>query len=275
VAQQRMGEEIAFLQAELDAWVGNLLTDGWQRGVRRVQAEGEKGLLSFIHEKLSGLGATPVLVAGAFSAFKEAYPVETQPWDWDEGTLRALGHHLRTSLFPVAYAANKWDVAPEGSETHLGEHRLHPCMADVELALNRANEAGLIHYRPGEDRFEIPSPDRLNEAQTKALAHMASRLGRLNSTGLAPLFDHVLFDMLERMVVYPVQDEQRWVDGDGRVLPDALVVPAGTQAKPLAYRVHSDLGDGFIRGVDGRTKRVVGADHVLQDGDVLKIHAKS
>jgi len=107
------------------------------------------------------------------------------------------------------------------------------------------------------------------------LAHMGARLNRLNGTGLAPLFDHVLFDMLERVVVYPVQDEQRWVDGDGRVLPDALVVPAGTQAKPLAYRVHSDLGDGFIRGVDGRTKRVVGADHVLQDGDVLKIHAKS
>lgn len=274
-AQQRMGEEIDFLQAELDAWVGNLLTDGWQRGVRRVQAEGEKGLLSFIHEKLSGLGATPVLVAGAFAAFKEAHPVEAQPWDWEEGTLRTLGHHLRTNLFPVAYAANKWDVAPEGSGTHLDGHRLHPCMADVELALNRANEAGLIHYRPGEDRFEVPSPGRLNEAQGKALTHMASRLERLNGTGLAPLFDHVLFDMLERVVVYPVQDEQRWVDGDGRVLPDALVVPAGMQAKPLAYRVHSDLGDGFIRGVDGRTKRVVGADHVLQDGDVLKIHAKS
>ena len=81
--------------------------------------------------------------------------------------------------------------------------------------------------------------------------------------------------MLDRMVVYPVQDESRWVDGDGRVLPDALVVPQLTQAKPLAYLVHSDLGDGFIRGVDGRTKRVVGAEHELHDGDVLKIHAKS
>ena len=58
-------------------------------------------------------------------------------------------------------------------------------------------------------------------------------------------------------------------------LPDALVVPAAIQAKALAYKVHSDLGDGFIRGVDGRSRRVVGAEHELQDGDVLKIHAKS
>ena len=43
----------------------------------------------------------------------------------------------------------------------------------------------------------------------------------------------------------------------------------------IKARVHTDLGDGFIRGVDGRTKRVVGADHELADSDVLKIHAKS
>ena len=67
----------------------------------------------------------------------------------------------------------------------------------------------------------------------------------------------------------------RFVDGDGRVLPDAFVVPAELQAKALAYHVHSDLGDGFIRGVDGRTRRVVGSEHEMNDGDVLKIHAKS
>jgi len=59
------------------------------------------------------------------------------------------------------------------------------------------------------------------------------------------------------------------------VLPDAFVVANAIQAKPLAYKVHSDLGDGFIKGVDGRTRRVVGAEHELSDGDVLKIHAKS
>ena len=39
--------------------------------------------------------------------------------------------------------------------------------------------------------------------------------------------------------------------------------------------VHTDLEAGFIRGVDGRTRRVVGADHQVEDGDVPKIHAKT
>ena len=46
-AKQRVNEEIRFLEEELDAWILGLLEDGWSRGVRRVQAEGESGLVSF------------------------------------------------------------------------------------------------------------------------------------------------------------------------------------------------------------------------------------
>ena len=109
----------------------------------------------------------------------------------------------------------------------------------------------------------------------KALDHMKERLKTNQGTGVARVLDTVLFDELNHIVVYPVQDEARWTDGDGKVLPDAFVVPSGIQAKALAFKVHTDLGNGFIRGVDGRSRRVVGSDHELQDGDVLKIHAKS
>ena len=137
------------------------------------------------------------------------------------------------------------------------------------------DNADIISSHPGESIFSINDAAKLNEAQTKALTHMLERIKSANGTGVARLLDRVLFDMLERIVVYPVQDETHWVDGDGKVLPDAFVVASGIQAKALAYHVHSDLGDGFIRGVDGKTRRVVGADHELVDGDVLKIHAKS
>ena len=75
--------------------------------------------------------------------------------------------------------------------------------------------------------------------------------------------------------MYPVADENAWKDGDGRVLPDAFVVPNNIEAKQLAYKVHSDLGDGFIRAVDGRSRRIVGAEHECGDGEVIKIHAKT
>ncbi len=274
-AQDAMRAEIEFLQHELDAWIGGLLEDGWSRGVRRVQAEGEKGLISFIQERLSGLGATMNMVNQAMLEFNAAVESTQQPWEWDTSVLHRLGQTLRGHLFPIAYAANKFDIAPAGVLHGFPQHNMVGCMADVELALRRAQTAGLVDYRPGAPSFSLTNESSLNDAQRKALNHMGARLEAHGGTGLARLLDRVLFDHLERIVVYPVQDETHWVDGDGRVLPDAFVVPAQLQAKALAYHVHSDLGDGFIRGVDGRTRRVVGAEHELEDGDVLKIHAKS
>ena len=276
VARARVVEEIEFLGLELDAWIAGLLMDGWVRGVRRVQAEGDKGLVSFIHERLTGLGATLQSVGLAYEAFRSEHTTLGSPWDWDLTIIASLAVHLRKALFPIHIAANKFDVAPaEVLEGVVANGCIIPCMADVELGLRRAAGADLIEYTPGSTTFSFSDSDALNEAQLKALAHMKERLEANAGTGVATVLDTVLFDELEHIVVYPVQDENRWTDGDGKVLPDAFVVPAAIQAKALAYKVHSDLGDGFIRGVDGRSRRVVGADYELQDGDVLKIHAKS
>ena len=268
-------EEITFLHEELDAWIAGILNEGWARGVRRVQAEGDKGLASFIHERLSGLGATASSVNQALHEFQQSTTVSVQPWEWDASVLRHLAQVLRQSLFPIAYAANKFDIAPPGVLSSFQDIALEPCMADMELALRRATSAGMIDYQPGDTSFALLNDASLSEPQEKALNHMMKKIMDAGGTGVARLLDRVLFDQLERIVVYPVQDETHWVDGEGKVLPDAFVVPSSIQAKALAYHVHTDLGDGFIRGVDGKTRRVVGAEHELSDGDVLKIHAKS
>jgi ribosome-binding ATPase YchF (GTP1/OBG family) len=77
------------------------------------------------------------------------------------------------------------------------------------------------------------------------------------------------------MIIYPVEDEHKWTDKQNRVLPDAYLVRKGTNAKDLAFKVHSDLGDNFIRAIDGKTHRTIGHDHVLKDGDVIKIVARA
>ncbi|MFB1005640.1 MAG: YchF-related putative GTPase [Candidatus Poseidoniaceae archaeon] len=275
-ARSRVNEEIEFLGLELDAWIAGLLNDGWVRGVRRVQAEGDKGLTSFIHERLTGLGATLQSVTSAYEAFRSEQTELGSPWDWKESVIASLAVHLRKALFPIHIAANKFDVAPEGVlDGVVANGIIVPCMADVELGLRRAAGAELIAYVPGSNGFSFTDASSLNEAQLKALDHMQERLHSNQGTGVATVLDTVLFDELDHIVVYPVQDEARWTDGDGKILPDAFVVPSAILAKALAYKVHSDLGDGFIRGVDGRSRRVVGSDYELQDGDVLKIHAKS
>ena len=47
----------------------------------------------------------------------------------------------------------------------------------------------------------------------------------------------------------------------------------GSTALDLAFKVHSDLGERFIRALNGKTKRVLGKEYVLEDGDVIKIVA--
>ena len=148
-------------------------------------------------------------------------------------------------------------------------------MADMELALRRADSAGIIDYQSGSSTFNLLRPEEINQQQTLALDKMTKQLLAIGSTGVSNILDEVLFNQLDRIVVYPVQDEGQWTDGDGKILPDALVVPNGIEAKKLAYLVHTDLGNGFIKGIDGRTKRTVGAEHSLTDGAVLKIHSKN
>ena len=276
MSKSSMSQEIEFLSDELDAWICSILNDGWSRGVRRVQAEGEKGLTSFLHERFTGLGSSLQSINSAFESFKKDNQDTAPPWDWSEITLKKLAIEIRKSLFPIHIAANKADIAPEDIDFNFQTNgRVVPCMADMELALRRAEAAGLISYISGEQAFEVSNPENLSDAQNGALQHMQERLEKNIDTGVSKIIDAVLFEELDHIVVYPVQDENQWIDGEGKILPDAFVVPNKIQAKNLAYKVHSDLGDGFIRGTDGRNRRTVGADHELADGDVLKIHAKT
>ena len=276
LSKSSMNQEVAFLSDELDAWICSILNDGWSRGVRRVQAEGEKGLISFLHERFTGLGSSLQSINMAFESFRKDNQDTSPPWDWSESTLKNLAIEIRKSLFPIHIAANKADIAPKDIDFEIQANgRVVPCMADMELALRRAESAGLIQYVSGEQTFQVSNPAGLSDAQNGALQHMQERLEENLNTGVSIIIDTVLFEELDHIVVYPVQDENQWTDGEGKILPDAVVVPNNIQAKNLAYKVHSDLGDGFIRGTDGRSRRTVGADHELVDGDVLKIHAKT
>ena len=276
-------DEHAFLVEELAMWIHGILDTGWTRGVRRVQAEGERGLVDFITSQLTGIGAKESMVNSAISSFKDENQDLGVPWDWEDSVRTSLAHHLRRAVFPLCVAANKADVAEPGAWDALAAKVeseggiLLPTSADSELALRRAAKAGFIDYPPGAQQFSLTDvgESNLNEAQRKGLVALGERMERLGGTGLVELVSRIVRERLDRIVAYPVQDEGHWTDGDGRVLPDALLIQRGTSAKGLAYAVHSDLGDGFIRAVDGRTGRVIGAEHELNDNDVIKIVAKT
>ena len=274
--ESSLKEETTFLTTELDSWIYSIMDDGWSRGSRRVQAEGEKGLTSFLQERFTGLGAKLSHVLQALDGFRTQWGDLETPWMWPEDRVHSLATYLRQQLFPIHIAANKADSA-KGTPWNAIEANgiIQPTMADMELALRRADSGGMISYIPGNDTFTITDESKLNPAQLNALSSMKDKLSEAGGTGVAALLSRVLFGALNHVVVYPVADENTWRDSEGRILPDAFVVPNGMEAKTLAYKVHSDLGDGFIKAIDGRTRRVVGAEHECGDNDVIKIHAKS
>ena len=275
-------EEHRFLVNELEEWIAGILSTGWKRGARKAQAEGDRALIDYAVEQLTGIGATEHHVVAGFNAVRSGHPDADVPWDWGEAEMKSMSSAIRSELFPISVAANKADLAMSGSWVPLAEMIgsdggvLIATSAEAELALSRASQAGLIERNPGESEFEITQEGegRLSQAQRKALAAISESLV-WDGGGLVGLLSEVVFGTLSRRVAYPVQDETHWVDGDGNTLPDALLVEQGTTAKGLAYAVHSDLGDGFIRAVDARSSRVIGAEHEVQDGDVISIYAKT
>jgi ribosome-binding ATPase YchF (GTP1/OBG family) len=149
-----------------------------------------------------------------------------------------------------------------------------PTSAEAELTLRRAARAGLIDYSPGSTDFVVADPARLSVAQRHALEEIRAILGRWGTTGVQAAFERLVFERLGYVVVFPVEDETRWTDSKGRILPDALLVPGGTPVRTVAYRVHSDLGEHFIRAIDGRTHRALAADHPVENGAVLRFVAR-
>ena len=275
-------EEHRFLVNELEEWIAGILSTGWKRGARKAQAEGDRALIDYAVEQLTGIGATEHHVVAGFNAVRSGHPDADVPWDWGEAEMKSMSSAIRSELFPISVAANKADLAMSGSWAPLAEMIgsdggvLVATSAEAELALSRASQAGLIERSPGESEFEITQEgeERLSQVQRKALAAISESLV-WDGGGLVGLLSEVVFGTLSRRVASPVQDETNWVDGDGNPLPDDLVVEQGTTAKGLAYAVHSDLGDGFIRAVDARSSRVIGAEHEVQDGDVISIYAKT
>ena len=71
-------------------------------------------------------------------------------------------------------------------------------------------------------------------------------LDRFGSTGVHKALEVAVFELLGLLPVFPVEDDHHYTDKEGRVLPDCHLVPQGTTAKQLAYRVHTDLGDRCV-----------------------------
>jgi ribosome-binding ATPase YchF (GTP1/OBG family) len=264
--------DIEFLEKEINYWLFGIIKKSWEVIARKCELENKK-IEKMLTEQLTGLGIREEHITGAIRKINLDI---TKPSQWNDEEIFKLTDYVRTISKPIIIAFNKSDKAPDAlmeKRKELANYIVIPCSAESELALGNATEKEIISYTPGSNDFTILKKEELTENQHKALEYIQTHvLQKYGSTGVQKCIDEAV-RMLDLIVVYPVQDEHHLTDKEGRVLPDAHLIPRGSTAKDLAYKVHTDLGDHFIRGIDARTHRIIGADHMLKDGDIISIIA--
>jgi len=259
-------EDVDFVASEIERWLAGIVERNWET-VERGSRAPDFSIDDALMELLSGVGASEPAIAATFRALD--YP--SDPREWTDDDRLALAREIRARTKPLVIVANKADVAPTGNLDRLAAaaERAIPATADGEPALRRGAEAGVIEYDPGDSEFSIVGD--LSTSQRAGLETVEEVVETHGGTGVQRALNEAVYDLLDFITVYPVQNESKWTDGQGNVLPDAFLVPRGSTPRDLAFAVHSDIGEGYLHAVDARSDREIGDDHELTEGDVVKI----
>jgi ribosome-binding ATPase YchF (GTP1/OBG family) len=262
-------EDITLLESEISLWITGIIEKNWQRLAKKAQLE--RNIAYVIATQLTGLNIEARQIK---NAMQKQGLLDTSPESWEREDIINLSQQIRKIAKPIVIAANKKDVASSDNISRIADayEDVVATSGEAELALRLAQQKGLIVYVPGDTHFAIVTS--LNEQQKTALEHLKKFVGG-EGTGVQKCLNITVFDVLRYIVVYPVEDEHRWSDKQGRVLPDAFLMKGGGTAKDLAFKVHSDIGHGFLYAIDVRTKKRLGEHHELQNGDIIKIVSTS
>jgi len=264
--------DIRFLEEEIGYWFFGLMKKNWDKFSREVEME-KRDLVDSLVKQFSGLKVTENQIK---KALDETDLPKESPARWSDEDLRNFAFTLRKISKKMIIAANKVDIP--GAEKNLErlkkefpDYIIIPCSAETELALREADKNGLIKYIPGERDFSVLDENALNEKQKKGVEFMKSFLEKHGSTGVQKSIDRAVFDLLNYIVAYPVANINKLSDKKGNVLPDAILVPRGSTLKEFAAAVHSEMAEKFIGGVEQETKRKLGADYEVKNGDIIEI----
>lgn len=261
--------DVRFLEQELDFWIKGILDNNWnklQREARLVKKKNE----DILSEQFSGLGMTKDIIG---RVLKELKLEEKSMTEWSEDERYALCKKIREIGKPIIIAANKCDLSAgwdnyQRIRKEFPEYVVIPCSAEAEIALKGAAKAGFIDYIPGDREFKVKG--ELNEAQKGALDVMKAVCDKYGGTGIQRCLNAAVFDFLHYIAIFP-GGVGKLEDSEGRVLPDCFLMPPKTTALDFAFKLHSDIGKGFIKAIDVKTRQAVGKDHALRNRDVIEI----
>ena len=260
-------EDVAFVQDEFDQWFADILKREWDKITREIDQKRAK-LTDGITKRFSGLGIKDFQVQ---EILQNLGLISRNPKEWKDSDIETFVKDLRKITKPIIIAANKADLCHDLDIIKKISDVVMPCSAESELLLRKAAKAGLINYLPGGDHFSLVDGKDLQPPQQKALDLVKSVFSKITTTGVQKLLDAAIFENLNFIAVFPVEDETKLTNKDGIILPDAKLIPEGSTAKDLAGLIHADIAKGFLHAIDCKTKQRISGDQKLKNGDVIKI----
>ncbi len=264
------GNDLKVIENELDKWYLGILMKVWKTFARTVEMQ-KKNFAVEVARQFSGLKVDEGDVKHTILKCKLN---SEKPSSWTDADVSNFARELRRCTKPMIIAANKMDRP--SSKINLEklkkefDYPIVPCFAEGELALREADKHGLIDYIPGENDFK--EKKELNEKQKTALEEIRNILKEYGSTGIQEILNKIIFEILEMVAVFPAGEKME--DSKGNVLPDCYLMKKGSTALDFAFRLHSDIGKGFVKAIHLKSKRAVGKDYVIQHRDGLEIMTK-
>lgn len=264
-------KDVKFLEDELDFWIAGILDRNWVKLSRESRLKKNEDVVG---DQFSGLGVPRDVVV---KILKKLGLEEKKLEEWTAEEKKSLGKNIRELGKPIIIAANKVDLS-SGFENYkrlkekFPEYLVVPCSCEAEITLKNASKKGFIEYMPGDKEFKILG--ELNEAQKGAMDILKKVTEKYDGTGVQKCLNSSVFDFLRYIAIFP-GGVNKLEDSEGRVLPDCFLLPPNTSALQFAFALHSDIGKGFIKAIDVKTRKALGKEHILKHRDVIEIVFKN
>ncbi len=267
-------EDILFLENEINLWFKEILErEDWTRFTKGILAEKRK-LVEALYDRLSGVKIDKQEI---MLSLKSSNLEKKNPSEWTDQEILDFAKALRRISKPILIIANKIDkeIGDDNFKKLKVKYNgpIIPCSALAEHFLRKYHEENIISYIPGSNNFEILDKGKLNSNELEMLEKIKEKiLSKYDGTGIQKVLDYASFTIANQICVYPVSDINKFSDNKENVLPDAFLVKKGTLLRDFVRdKIHSELAENFMFGIDAKTKKRLGENYELSDKDIIKI----
>ena len=267
-------DDIIFLENEINFWFKSIIErEDWNKFTKVIVTE-KKKIVESLYDRLSGMKINKKQI---ILTLKNSKLDAKNPSSWLEQDLLLFSETLRKISKPTLIVANKIDKKTSEKNLLQLKNRYNetiiPCSALAEHLLRGYHEKKIIKYVPGSKDFTLIDEQKLTLNELEALNKIKKKiLIPFNGTGIQNVLNYASSKMANQICVYPVSDINTLSDNKENILPDAFLVKKGTHLKDFVRdKIHSDLAENFMFGIDAKTKKRLGENYELQDKDVIKI----